>query len=121
MKVELFLRMYRSTYPPWHYLEVSGELLRHGHFTPGTQWICGWGGPRANLDTWSGEKSSSTGIRAPIPRPSSPYPVATLTVLLITKTNERIIKVPVSRYLRYVDLMRTLNKEQNKYMREISN
>jgi hypothetical protein len=48
--------MYRSTYsPPWHYLEVSGQLHILAGFTPGerapgTHWIGGWVGPRASLD-----------------------------------------------------------------------
>jgi hypothetical protein len=84
--------MYRSMYPPWHWLEVSGH--RHPScLTSGTQWIGGWLGPRAGLDgVERRNKSCPTGIQVPIPRPSSSLPVAALTVPLITEIDKRINK-----------------------------
>jgi hypothetical protein len=60
-------------------MEVSGQFhapaaLPPGESAPGTHWIGGWVGPRADVDAVEKRKIFPTGIRSPASQPvASPY------------------------------------------------
>jgi hypothetical protein len=48
------------------------SVSRPGRFTPGTQWIGGWAGPKTGMDDVEERNLTPTGTRIPTPWPSSP-------------------------------------------------